>query len=185
MNKDLKKALSLAAIGFLFTFVNINLKINTLTINVMPDFIGWILLFMAHDNFGKYVAGKSFLKWTALILAIASIALWILGIYDPNMDLTLYTAVVNVIAAVYMFMLFSVISNVARDMGSAKAETITFLKYLNFFIFLALSALGFIGLRIDIKYLAIAATILGALAIGAAVISAIVLFSLRKEASEV
>ena len=69
---DLKKALTYVAIGFLFTLINLNITIGTITINFTPDFVGWILFFLAFDKLGSYVEGKTYLKWMALVLAIIS-----------------------------------------------------------------------------------------------------------------
>ena len=72
MNTSLKRGLSFVAFGFLFTLVNLNLTLNGTTVNVIPDFIGWALLFRAYDMLGHYMDGKNYLKWTFLILLILS-----------------------------------------------------------------------------------------------------------------
>ena len=71
------KSTGLKAFGFLFTLINLNLTLNGKTLNITPDFIGWILFFLAFDRLGSYVKGKEYLKWMSLVLAILSAALWV------------------------------------------------------------------------------------------------------------
>lgn len=44
---NLKKAISYAAFGFFFILVNINLTLSGGTINITPNFVGWILMIIA------------------------------------------------------------------------------------------------------------------------------------------
>ena len=81
---NIKKGLSYVAFGFLFTLVNFNLTLNGGTLNVMPDFVGWILFFLAFDKLGTYISDKKYMKWISLILAVVTAALWILGMAKPE-----------------------------------------------------------------------------------------------------
>jgi len=60
---NVKKSLSLIAFAYFFTLVNLNLQSNGTSINIFPDFIGWILFFLAHDKLGSYMDGKKYMKW--------------------------------------------------------------------------------------------------------------------------
>ena len=59
---NLRKGLTLIAFGFLFTLIDLNLTLNGKTLNVTPDFIGWILMYLAIDNLGDYADRKPILK---------------------------------------------------------------------------------------------------------------------------
>ena len=84
---DIKKALKMTAFGFMFTLINLNLKLNGHTLNVMPDFIGWILLFIAFDKFGEYKDSMPWLKWMSAAIGAASLVQWVMGIANPEMDI--------------------------------------------------------------------------------------------------
>ena len=51
---DLKKGLTYVSFGILFTLADFYLSIGNFQINIFPDFIGWILLYLAFDKFGEY-----------------------------------------------------------------------------------------------------------------------------------
>ncbi|MBQ2324400.1 MAG: hypothetical protein II379_07425, partial [Oscillospiraceae bacterium] len=110
MNLSLKRGLSFVAFGFLFTLVNLNLKFNGTEVNVIPDFIGWALLFRAYDMLGSYMEGKKYLKWAFLILLILSAVTWTYDLFMPEQAAPqlLYT-VITLISVVAMFLFFGVL----------------------------------------------------------------------------
>ncbi len=190
-NDTLKKGISLIAFGFLFTLVSINLTLNGAKLNVTPDFIGWILFFVAYDKLGGYVAGKSWLKWTALVLGIVTGAFWVLDIASPGLDLGIVRTIVTVVCAVWSFVLFDVLERIALDHHSAHAGTIRTLKYVNviaYAVFVVLGLLGgyagaYIGSGSALAVSGIAA-VAGVVALVAAIVTAFVLFRFRKEINE-
>ncbi|MBQ2509548.1 MAG: hypothetical protein II529_01870 [Erysipelotrichaceae bacterium] len=181
---NIKKALSYAAFGFMFTLININLTLNSLTVNITPNFIGWILLFVGFDKFGKYVENKKYLKVLSLILIVLSAALWAIDLFRLDLPVTIVKVVTNVLSAIYIFGLFTILTRVAEDYHSTHADTIRYLKYINVILFLLLSILGLVADRLSIPVLAIIFAILGILALVSAIISMVVLFRLRKEINE-
>ncbi|MBQ1384382.1 MAG: hypothetical protein IIY74_03210 [Firmicutes bacterium] len=48
--------------GALFTLVNFNLTFGETSVNVMPNFAGWILVYLACGLLGDYIADKAYLK---------------------------------------------------------------------------------------------------------------------------
>ena len=178
---NIKKALSFAAFGFLFTLVNINLTFNTTEINVTPDFIGWILFFVGFDRFGTYVEKKKYLKLLSFLLLIISAALWAFDLFRLDLPVTIVKVVANVLSAIYFFGLFGVLTKVAQDCDSQHTDTIRYLKYINVILFLLLSVLGLFADRLSIPVLATVFTALGVPALICAIISMVVLFRLRKE----
>ena len=83
----LRKGLTLIAFGFLFTLIDLNLTLNGKTLNVTPDFIGWILMYLAIDNLGDYADRKPILKLDYLLLAVLSLIQRILAVYDRNVKI--------------------------------------------------------------------------------------------------
>ena len=103
---DIKKGISYIAFGFLFTLLNINLNFNGTSINITPDFVGWILMFLAFDHLGQYVENKGYLKWIALILAILTGVIWVYGLVKPELSIDTVKTVVSFAGVVFMFILF-------------------------------------------------------------------------------
>ena len=182
---DLKKGLSYVAFGFLFTLVNLNLTLNGGTLNVMPDFVGWILFFLAVGCLGSYAAGKGYLKGLALLLAVITFFTWIVAIVSPELDLSGWNMIPNLLAAVYMFILFGILEQIARDYGSPLESRIRTLKILNLALYLGLTALGLLGLLgKGLELLAMLIIAVGVAALIAAIVTCVTLFKLRNEIRE-
>ena len=178
---DLKKGLSFVAFGFMFTLVNLNLTLNGATLNVMPDFIGWILLFLAHDRLGKYLSGKVYLKYLALLLAFMTGGAWVMEIAKPELDLGAVKTFVTVLSAFYMFVLLGALAVLARDLDSRLEGIITVLRILDPLLCLGFVAAAFAGVSSGSMGLTGLAGVLGLAALAAAIVTMIVLFRLRGE----
>lgn len=124
---NIQRALSFIAFGFLFTLLNININ----SINFTPAFIGWILLFLAYDNLGTYTEGKVWLKWTSCALAVLSLAVWLLGITNPDFDARIVNSLISAVSAVYMYFLLGILEKVADDYGSAVSSKLHTVKVVN------------------------------------------------------
>ena len=181
---DIKKGLSYVAFGFLFTLVNINLNMNGGSLNITPDFIGWILFFLAFDKLGTYISDKKYMKWIALVLAVVTAALWILEMAKPELNVDIFTTLAAVVSVVYMFILFGVLENIARDYRSSRADTVKILKILNLVLYLAFLGISLFYLYNKSAYTVAAAAFTGIAALVAAIFTAFVLFGLRKEIKE-
>lgn len=186
---DIKKGLTYIAFGFLFTFVNINLKISGTTVNITPAFIGWTLLFLSFSELGDYVKGRQVIKWCFLLLAIEDAAEWGMQIIKPELTFpdTVSTAAAAAAAAV-VFILFGILQKIADDYNSPRAETLGFLKYVNVILLAGVyltavsSAQEYLkGETVLAGYLALAMTGLSIAAIVSAVCTAAVLFRLKGE----
>lgn len=178
---DLKKALTYIAFGFLFTLVNFNLTLNGTSINVTPDFIGWILFFLAYDKLGGYISSKPYMKWAALVLAVVSCGLWVLELTHVEFDVSAFNTVVSITSLIYMFVLFGSLEKVAEDKVPNRTGTIRILKYLN----VALYAL-FVLTAVVFQYaqnptLLYLTGLFGLAVFVAAIYTAVVLFGLRKD----
>ncbi len=193
---DIKKGLSFIAFGFLFTLINLNLTLNGKTLNITPDFIGWILFFLAFDRLGSYVEGKEYLKWMSLVLAILSAALWVLRTVKPELGTGIFTTLISLGSAVYMFILFGPLAEIAKDYNSRREHTLRMLRIINPALLLGASVvLGIAGYSLadaasmeDVSAgqtaMVSVGLVLGIAALIAAVVTAVVLFGLRKEVRE-
>ena len=128
---DLKKALTYIAFGFLFTLANFNLSLNGTTVNIMPDFIGWILFFLAYDRLGDYISSRPYMKWAALILAVLSCGLWVLELAGSLFPADALRTVVNIASLIYMYVLFDCLERVTGDRIPQRTMTVRVLKYFN------------------------------------------------------
>ena len=190
---NIRKGISYIAFGFLFTLVNINLSLNRVTINIMPDFIGYLLLFMSFNETGSYAEGRQFLKWVFLVLAVLTAGTWGAGIIRPGLAMPAWlTTAVAAVSACAMFLLFGIVEKIAEDHDSPQGQTIGWLKYVNVILYAAFFFTS-VNLGRDIlsgaheagssfqTYLGVLATVMGAAALVFAVITAVVLFKLRKD----
>ena len=110
---NIKKGIRLIAIGFLFTLININVTVNEHVINIMPDFVGWILIGIACTKLGDYVKGKPFYMIGAILLGICNLAIALVTLFLPKMDITIYKTGVSVLTIIYVFALLTLIEKIA------------------------------------------------------------------------
>ncbi|MBQ7064271.1 MAG: hypothetical protein IJM90_05235 [Firmicutes bacterium] len=183
---NLKKGLSNIAIGFLFILVSINITLNGAKLELTPDFIGWILFYLAFDQLGDYISDRPYMKWVPLAMAFMTGFTWVRDLFLPELLISpIVISILSVISAVYMFVLLGVLKTIAEDLNSPRAGTIGTLRVLNFGISIALAVLAYAiavtyGSRIS-NILALLFTALGVVAIIAAIVTAVVLFKLSGE----
>lgn len=177
---NIQKALSFIAFGFLFTLLNININ----SINFTPSFIGWILLFLAYDNLGTYTEGKIWLKWTALALAVLSLAVWILGLTNPDFSTRVLDAIISVTSAVYLYFLLGILENVADDYGSSLGKKLHTVKFINL---VAVCLLELIAIQLPAQggtpdtFMSVLVVVLLFLSLGLAIYMMFLLFHLRRD----
>ncbi len=175
---DIKKGISYIAFGFLFTLLNINLNFNGTSINIMPDFVGWILMFLAFDHLGQYVENKGYLKWIALILAILTGVIWVYGLVKPELSIDTVKMVVSFASVVFMFVLFGVLEEVARDKAPIYVKNISMLKIVNLVLYVAFFVTALLMTK-DKNTFALLAFVFGTGALIAAIITAVTLLKFR------
>jgi len=182
MTESIRKGLTFIAVGFLFTLVNFNLTITMseahYSINIMPDFIGWILFFLAYGKLGRYVRDKVYLKWIPFVMIILTAVLWIVGFMSPASTVIVLQAVSSILGALYMFLLFGSLEEIADHYGSSKGSLLTFLKYANLAVSCLILVLSLINVDISVY------AVVGALGLVLAIITAVILFGLRNDVPE-
>ena len=184
---NLRKALSLIAFGFLFLLVNINLTFNgEVKLNLTPDFIGWILLLLAVAPLGSYAEGKGYLKWLPALMLVVTAGDWAMDVFKPELRADSFGWVMtlcNVAAAVYLFLLITVLEQVARDCGSPREQTLRTLKYLSVGLEVAAIPLAWLTAAAESTLLAVITFGVMAAALVVTIVLAVVLFRLRKDVS--
>ena len=181
---NIKKALTFIAFGFLFTLVNINLTLNGTTVNIMPDFVGWILIYLSLGCLGDYAKDKQYLKVFALLIAVVKAALWLADIIKPEIDLETVKAITGLADTVFMFIFFGIIEKIAEDHNSTRTDTIRTLKWFNVISYIVLAVTGLLYDKMKLEFAAMIVLIAGLVAFVCAVITMFVLFGLRKEINE-
>ncbi len=180
---DIKKALSYTAIGFLLTLIEFNLTLNGATVNVTPDFIGWLLLFLAFDKFGGYMAGRDYLKWGFLVLVIIKACEWVIAVFHIGIGVpTVIGFIINLAEMVIMFLFFGVLEKVTRDVCPEKESTVRTLKIINLALMLGVVVLGILFALTESTAFAALVILVGVAALVAAIVTAVVLFQIRKTA---
>lgn len=180
MFDNLKKAISFTAFAFLFIFVRFNLTINGATVDIMPDFIGWLLLFLAFDRLGDYGRGKEYLKWSAFVMMIATVVQFAFDVGRPDQTHQILDTVINIQQAIYIFLYLGIIEVVAEDVGSTRSDRIHTLRIVTLALDVFLILIGLFAARIDVP------TVITVLAAGTASLIVLImlllaLFKLRKE----
>ena len=136
---NLKKGLTYIVIGFLFTFISLNLKLNTANIDITPDYVGWILIFMGFDLLGDYVKDMKYLKWAAIGMAVLSLISWILAALSVSFDPDYLSTFINLAMILYFYFLLDPIEKIAEDNGSLRVSSIRTVR---------MAMLGGIGLSV-------------------------------------
>lgn len=181
---DLKKAISLIAFGFLFVFVNINLSFNGLSINIMPQFIGWILLFLAFVPVGPYMQGRSYMQWIPLVMALVSAGTWYLDAFMPGLEnpiVEVLRFIFNIVSAVYWYIMFGILEKIANDTGSTRGPRINVIKVVSLVLYVTISIFTLLVAKVELAFLAILILLLGIALIVLVVIALFTLFGLRKD----
>lgn len=185
MDENIKKGISYTAIGFLFTLVNINLNFGGAIVNIMPSFVGWILLLLAIGKLGTYTEGKPYLKWIAIAGIVVSAVEFALGIVMPDTKLWYVTAAMNLISVAFIFGYFESLAALALDIGSVYGDTLNILRWLHaaFYLCGAIVSVFTRGMTVNDISPATASMVLGfgILGLAIAIWTCIVLFRLRKE----
>ena len=181
---NIKKGVSLVAFGFAFILLNLTLTLNGRSICVTPDFVGWVLFFIAFDLLGSYIADKTYMKWISLILAIVTGAIWLLKLVEPEMNTSILTTGATVVSVFYMYVLFNVLEKVAHDHAPQREATIRMLKILYLVLYVLFVAFSMLTLTTGRENLALLAGLVGAVTLVCAIVIAFVLFRFRKEIKE-
>lgn len=135
---SLVRALTRCVRGYVFLYFNFNLG----TINLLPGWAGFLFLYCALDEIGKYQPSALLLKPLGLILAGAEAVSWILAIFGMEPDWYLFTLIISILNLYFHFQLLTNLADIARDMDYPKADSLLALRTANT-IFITLMALPF------------------------------------------
>ena len=187
---NLKKALTLIAWGFVLTIVSFNIKLGDLSVNILPDFIGWIMLIMAFDYLGHYGDEHGILKWYSIGLAVLSLGVWLMNFTtikeygDVDAALNVFNRIITLISGIYFFFLFGILEKICVDYGIPLENKIRNLKIANVVIFAILAILGLIVEYISLEAATFILIITGIVNLVVVVITTMTLFKLKNAIKE-
>ena len=178
VSANIRRGLTFVAVGFLFTLVNVTVN----NVNVTPNFVGWLLFFLAYPCLEKHAEGKEYLKWASLIIMIITLVRWVLDITHLVGDTSTLDTIVGIASEIFMFILFGILENVANYYNRADfAGKLRRLKYMNlvFYIVFAVSVIVYSFNQSTL--IAGIALISGLIELILAIIICVTLFKLDKE----
>lgn len=178
---DINKTLTYVAFGFLLVLVSFNLNFPSFSINILPDWAGFILFLMAYDHSGTYVKGKEYLKWMLIALTVLSGTGWLMSILNIAQGTKIISVCQNTLYAIYLLILFGILEQIASDFHSSYAANIRILKYLNIGLTIAFVLFGILTVMNSSNSLAALTAVAGIAALVTAVITAVTLFKLRED----
>ena len=174
---ELKKRIRLIAVGFIFTLININVNTGRMTINIMPDFLGWLIIAIACAKKDENMKNPMY-TIGAVILSLCEAALLVYRIVYPKRDIALYTSAISFISLIYVFPLLTRIEKIAKKNGYDKVSSLRILKYLYTITYILTIALGLAQNLLPADLLAILLTICGLIVLAVAVLTIVVLFGM-------
>ena len=180
---NIKKALSYICWGLLITVLNINLNFSeTSSLNILPSFIGWILIYLAQDMLGQYREKIENLKLIPIILAVLTGIQWVLHLMVMGTrEFYPLSLAVNLLSAYYEFTLCGMMEDIAFDCDSPRGKTINTLKYVNLYCYLGMAFLGLLALFAPVEPIAMLMFIVGIIALVSIIATIITFFGLRND----
>lgn len=175
---DLKKGILYITFGYIFIFLNFYLNISGIKIDLLPNFVGWLLLFFAYNKLGHYVKDMKYLHYLPLIFIFWGIVCDILVIIMFGFYALIIEIVFGLVSIIYWINLFYVLLVIAEEKKSNQKISINTLKYLNITICIISIILSILNLFVPILY---ATYILFIIALVIVIITIIVLSKLKKE----
>ena len=181
----LRKGLSYVAFGFLFTLINININYNEeAVLNLMPDFVGWLLFLLAWRSLFPYTEDKPLLQWLPVPMLVYTAVDWYFYLVGTPLELGLLSLIPTAIELVYMFVLFGCLIVLAGDHAPELAPRIRTLRNLNLGIALVFNLVGYLAIAMQNAALAMLLMLGAIVAMGVAVYTCVTLFSLRRSVPE-
>ena len=129
MNRETyQRALTKIAWGYVLIFLNFNLSINTGTLNLLPGWVGVILLLQALDSIEEREPSAKLLKPFAFILILGDLLSWVYALFDGNITWIWYDIIIGVISLYFHFQLLTNLADIAKRDGSAYWKRIRFFR---------------------------------------------------------
>lgn len=123
-NEKLADAVKQIAWGYLLIHVNINLG----TLNVLPNWLGYVLMLRALPSLGESEPSALLLRPLGILLALWEGVLWVLTIFGASFDSTLLSIVAAAVSLYYHFQLLTNLADLARRQNCPEQSRILRLR---------------------------------------------------------
>lgn len=120
----LTDGLKMIAFGYLLLHLNINLG----TCNVLPNWLGYLLILKALPILGEYEPSALLLTPIGTLLAVWEGALWGMALFSLTPDIYLLRVVASVIALYFHFQLLTNLADIAQKFGCKERRSILMLR---------------------------------------------------------
>lgn len=107
----LPSAIKKIAWGYLFTFLNINLA----TVDILPDWVGFIMILSALPVIAEKEESASLLKPLGIILTLWEFAEWATALFGVNINIPVIGIVIGIVRIYFDFQLITNLSALAPE----------------------------------------------------------------------
>ena len=101
--------------GYVFIYLSVNLG----TVNILPAWAGFLLIYAALNAVAELEPSAGLLKPFALLLAAADLVEWVMNIFGGVIDLYWINVIVGVISLYFHFQLLTNLAQIAEAQGSS------------------------------------------------------------------
>jgi hypothetical protein len=100
----------LIAFGYLLLHLNLNLG----SLNILPDWLGYILFLKTLPTLGEYEPSALLLRPIGILLALWEGVLWLMALFGSSIDGYLFIVISTVIALYFHFQLLTNLATIAE-----------------------------------------------------------------------
>lgn len=123
-----QRSLAKIAWGYVFLYLNINFSVNGHALSILPEWAGYLLIFMALDGVALQEPSAGSLKPFGLLLAAEAAIEWAVTLAGADWSYTWITLLVVVINLYFHFQLLTNLADIARRSGSAYSRRLRVLR---------------------------------------------------------
>lgn len=124
-------AIRMVAKGYLFILLNFNIE----TLNLIPNWIGYIMFYKSIEGISEYDESVRLLKPLTLILGIYHFFDWVIVALGFNLDIYIINVFVNIIGLYFDFQLLTNIADIAKSHGCSQYYNIYLLRNIKTILF--------------------------------------------------
>ena len=132
--------------GYFFIYISIYIG----TIDILPAWVGFLLIFAALDGVAVMDPSAKLIKPFALLLMAESGAEWMLKIFGATVDLYWIDIIIGVISLYFHFQLLTNLAGIAEGQESAYSNKLKKLRSMQT-VFLTIMALMPVGRKVNIS----------------------------------
>ena len=118
--------------GYVFLYLNFNLNINAMSLNLLPDWACYAFILAALPGLALAEKSSALLRPLAWILLAAEAIAWLLALLgispDSGMLYTIVSAVITVVSLYFHFQLLTNVADIAARYSERRARSIRILR---------------------------------------------------------